>query len=192
MPVVVYADKIVGLDPLLERLAGHKAVANRILIGILRTTSLFIKKDAQKNLVPHSHTRATLQSLDAIVNDVLMMATIGTHNIAGLFLEKGTKAHPIEARNAQVLMLPVSPTAGSGGTPFGRDYGKTGHYRQTGSVKAGRGGAGAQVTFRRSVHHPGNKPTPFLFPAYQSSLPFTHAQLILAGEEITKYLAGKL
>lgn len=186
------------MDALLARLQGHKAVANRILINILRASSLAIKAKAQKNLVPHSKTRTTLQSLDAMVDQIRLMATIGTHNIAGLFLEKGTKDHPIVAKNARALMLPVSSHAlagvgsGGGASPFQRSYGRSGKYRATGSLKSGRGASGAQVAFFQSVHHPGNRPMPFLYPAYTSSLPFINAQLVLAGEEITKYLAGKV
>lgn len=183
MPVVIYADNIQGLDPLLARLGGHKAVANRILINILRDLSMYIKSGAMHNLVAgkHTKTRLTLQSIDAVVDQVKLMATIGVHNVVGLFLEKGTKAHPIIARNAAVLMLPIS----AGGS-FSRSAGQ---WRATGSLRAR---SSAQVAFFRSVHHPGNKPMPFLHPAYLSSAPFREAQLKLAGEEITKYLAGKL
>ena len=190
MTATVYVDSISGLDPLLTRLAGHKLVANRIMINILRDLSMFIKVAAMKELVQHKNvrTRLTLQSITVVVDQARMIATIGTHNIIGLFLEKGTSPHPIVARNAPVLMLPVS-TKGTF-SPFRRDMGRGGHYRATGSVRAGAAGAGAQVAFFKSVHHPGNKPMPFLYPAFQSSTPFREALLKLAGEEITKYLAG--
>lgn len=183
MPVVVYVDQIQGLDPLLARLSGHKAVANRILINILRDLSMYIKAGAMKNLAGSKHvkTRATLQSIDAVLDQTRMMATIGVRNIVGLFLEKGTKPHAIVARNAAMLVLPVS-SSGS----FTRSAGQ---YRATGSLRAK---STAQVAFFKSVHHPGNKPMPFLHPAYLSSAPFREALLKLAGAEITKYLAGKV
>lgn len=197
MPAAVYVDRIQGADELMARLSGHKVEANRVLVNILRNLSTFIKGDAMRNLNAGGHikTRQTLQSIQAAVDQVQMIARIGTNNITGLFLEKGTIEHPISAKTAPALMLPIASHAGSfslsAGSPFSREshLGRGSHYRLTGSLKAGKGAVGAQVAFFKSVHHPGQKATPFLYPAYLSSTPIREALLLAAGQEITAFLA---
>jgi hypothetical protein len=189
VPAVVYVDRIEGADALMTRLAGHRAEAHKVMVNFLRALSVYIKGQAQKNLNDSKHvkTRQTLQSIDSSVDSATLSARIGVNNIVGLFLEKGTQPHPIAVRNAMALMLPVASFAGSfslaGASPFVREASR---YRATGSLRAGRS---AQAAFRSSVHHPGQKSTPFLYPAYQSSTPFREALLMKAGLDITEFLA---
>lgn len=191
MPAAVYIDRIEGVDALTARLVNHPREAHTVLVNILRRLSLYIKADSMRRLTQEKHvrTRGTLQSIQQMVDTVQLMARVSTNNIVGLFIEKGTKEHPIAARNANALMLPIASFAGSfslaQSSPFVRE---SRYYRQTGSLRAKA--SGAQLAFFRSVSHPGQKPSPFMYPAFTSSTPFREALLLEAGQQITRFLAG--
>lgn len=189
MPVHVYIERIEGLDILVSRLNEHPLMARRVLHNFLKQLASRIKGNAQKNLTPHSRTRTTLQGVIMRVNPDALTALIGTNQLVGLYLEKGTKPHTIAARNARALMLPVtSPTAG--GSPFTRTHGPAGAWRLTGTPRAARGrSGGAQLAFFKSVHHPGQRATPWLMPAYRSAKPFQNELLKIAGQQIVDFLA---
>ena len=166
----------------LEGLAFRDAVLNRVLKRMGRE----IMGRARKNI--RKKTGHTGQGISVDELEALKVAVV-SHNVVGLFLEFGTKAHEIAAKNAQALMLQIAPhagtAAGAGKSIFGRTYGRSGTSRLTGSPRSG------QVAFFKSVHHPGARAYPFLMPAYRESLPVLREVLLVAGDQIVRKMAGK-
>ncbi len=182
-----YSITVSGLAEL-EAALNNTPYRHRVIKNVLTTIAAATAANAAKRV--RKKTKATAQSINFQVFNEPLMAVIGVHNPAGLFLEKGARAHIIAARNAQALMLPIrgsmSRAQEGSRSPFGRTYGKKGSSRLTGSVRSG------QVAFFKSVHHPGNKPYPFLIPAYRDvSITLLDAILLKAGAQIVAAMARK-
>ena len=159
---------------------GDTVYRERVLGRVLDTFSAEVARKAIKNV--KQRTRATAQSIRVDRPGILTRA-IAVHNIVGLFLERGTREHQITARG-RALMLPIRAPSG-GGSPFVRTFGPRGTGRLSGATRSG------QVGFFKSVHHPGNKPYPFLVPAYHESLPTLELILLKAGAEIGAHMAAR-
>jgi hypothetical protein len=165
------------LMAVIENAAARDRVMNRLLNAYAGELERLEKHNIQRRT---AHTAASI----AVTTPMPMSRLIAAHNIVGLFLEKGTKAHVITARRANALMLPVRAPS-SGGSPFVRTFGPRGSGRLSGATRSG------QVTFFRSVQHPGAKPYPWVAPSFKMSLPVLELLVLKAGAEIGAYLARK-
>lgn len=115
--------------------------------------------------------------LGTVTDHSVTIVAGGDQNVgyAGV-VEFGSKPHVINARRKKALMFSLNPT-----------FGRTGNTRLSGSVrtpfrtKAGR--AAANVIFRKSVHHPGTRPHPYLVPAVNYAIEVSGSELIKAWNE---------
>jgi hypothetical protein len=138
------AENVIGMRGLQRRLKAIGRTADELLDDWPPRTV----RNAKVNFRPHTKTGLTSRSIQTgrRGKDEATVQAGG----AAVFIEHGTRAHPIVPRRARVLAWPAS----------------AGDRRLSGAARTGT----TDFIFARRVNHPGTKANPFLVPAGEDAL----------------------